>query len=82
MKTQTHDKRTVEHFVPVNTTICDNCGKENCDHGQIMIGGSYIGGWYHLGRTPRSTGLNELRMQNSWDFCSLKCLKEWAEKQE
>lgn len=82
MKEISHEQREIKHFVAINTTICDNCGKENCDHGEMMIGGSYIGGWYHLSRTPRSTGLSELQKQSSWDFCSEKCLNEFVGKIE
>jgi len=81
MKSQSHIKRTIEQFVGANTTICDNCRKEVCDNGEMLIGGSYNGGFYHVGRVPRSTSLNELRRDNNWDFCSLKCLKVWLDNE-
>ena len=75
-------KKTVETFVQITTLNCDNCGKETCDHAEILIGGSFKGGWYHLTRTPRGTWFAELQRPNAWDFCGLKCLKEWVDKQE
>ena len=80
MKIETHTKKTVEQFITVNTTRCDNCKREVCDHGEMIIGGSYKGGWLHLSRTPQSTSLQELQKCNSFDFCSVKCLKEWIDK--
>jgi len=67
-------------FVSVaqTTHICDWCAKEVSDHGEVFIGGSPSGGWYHLSRTPRSTSLPELSQTNEWDFCSFECLGLWV----
>ena len=67
-------------FVSVNQTthICDWCAKEVSDYGETYIRGSPDGGWYHIGRTPKSTSLPELKRTNGWDFCSFECLSRWV----
>lgn len=75
-------KQEIISRVEVKTFVCDNCGYEKTDNGDILIGGNHFGGWYHLNRELRGTMLAELQKPRSFDFCSLKCLKEWSAKQE
>jgi hypothetical protein len=60
------------------TYTCDWCAKEVSDHGEILIGGSVNGGWYHVSRMPKSTALEELRRESQWDFCGFECLSMWV----
>ena len=80
MRKTNHELREVTQTVTITTLTCNNCGKEVCDHGQVLIGGSFNGGWYNLARTPKSTALAELQRERNWDFCSAKCLREFVEK--
>jgi hypothetical protein len=64
--------------VPQTTHTCDWCQKEVTDHGEMTYGGSSIGGWYHITRTPKSTALHELQQPREWDFCDFECLSCWV----
>ena len=75
-------KPAVAHTVQENTLTCDNCNLSKSDFGTQLIGGNHFGGWYSVNRTPRGTWLAELQKPRSFDFCSLKCLQEWAARQE
>lgn len=65
-------------YTNVTTHTCDWCQKQVSDNGEMLIGGSHNGGWYHLSRTPKSTALEELKREREWDFCSFECLSLWV----
>lgn len=65
-------------YVAQTTHTCDWCSKQVSDNSEFIIGGSHNGGWYHVERTPKSTGLDELRKPREWDFCSFECLSCWV----
>ncbi len=58
------------------THTCDWCQKQVVE-GEPMYGGSYTGGWFHVGRAIRGTALEELRREREWDFCGFECLSWW-----
>lgn len=59
-------------------SICDWCQKRVTDNGEMLLGGSHDGGWFHVIRTPKSTALDELRKAAERDFCSFECLGMWV----
>jgi hypothetical protein len=53
--------------------ICDECGKNVSDGGEMRIGGSVFSGWWHLTKTNGSTCLSALQEQKEFDVCSIDC---------
>jgi hypothetical protein len=61
----------------VNMT-CDNCRTKVSDDGEKRYGGSVFSGWFHVEHVCGSTAISLLQKQNTFDFCSAKCLEEFA----
>ena len=57
--------------------ICDSCGKEVSDGGGTWIGGHPHNGWLSVTRHGGDTTLESLKRKKHFDFCSVKCLKEY-----
>lgn len=65
----------------INTTkmVCDNCNNEVSDTGETRFGGSIFQGWFNVEQISGSTALPELQKQRNFNFCSCKCLGEFAD---
>ena len=65
----------------ISEAKCDNCGKSSRDPEPRQCG-YHPRRWYHLqydGLPPELLVHEDGR--HEWDFCSLKCLREWVTKQ-
>lgn len=64
-------------FINEKCYECDVCHKKVFDNGEMLIGGNQFKGFYHLTKENQSTMLDDLQEKRNWDFCSVKCLKEF-----
>jgi len=59
---------------------CDQCGKVHIEKGGFGGNGNWIQGWFRVDKsTSQCYGVTASVSEN---FCSIKCLYEWAWKQQ